>query len=129
MRFGMVGALSGAVFAGVTILFATSLDFGPKLASVAGYVASMPLNFVGNRRFSFRSSNRLLGDLVRFIVVHACNIFLTTSAMSVVVDFLGLHYVFGVLAAVVLVPCVNFAIMNWWVFRRSFSKYDLSQER
>lgn len=128
IRFGLVGVLSGTVFAGVTMLFAGPLEFGPKLASSAGYVASMPLNFIGNRRFSFRSDNAMLGDLLRFVLLHTCNIFLTTFAMGAAVDLLGLHYIFGIVAAVLLVPCVNFAVMNWWVFRNTISRKGASQD-
>jgi putative flippase GtrA len=128
LRFGMVGALSGAVFAGVTALFVSPLDFGPKLASVVGYIASMPLNFLGNRRFSFRSDNALTGDLLRFLLVHTCNILITTFAMGAVVDLLGLNYAFGIVAAIVLVPCVNFVVMNWWVFHKTISKQEASQD-
>lgn len=128
IRFGMVGAMSGAVFAGVTMLFASSLGFGPKLASVAGYVASMPLNFIGNRRFSFRSKNALLGDLLRFILLHTCNILVTTFVMGAAVDLLGLHYIFGIVAAVLLVPCVNFGVMNWWVFHKPISRHGAQQD-
>ncbi|GGF72947.1 polysaccharide synthesis protein GtrA [Azorhizobium oxalatiphilum] len=128
MRFGMIGVLSGLVFAGVTSLFAGPMGVGPKLSSVAGYVASMPLNFIGNRRFSFRSQNGLAGDLARFVLLHACNILITTFAMGAVVDVLGLHYAFGIVAAVVLVPCVNFAVMNWWVFRKNIARPDVSRD-
>lgn len=119
MRFGMVGVLSSSVFAVVTALCAGPLGIGPKLSSVAGYVASMPLNFVFNRRFSFRSENTLLGDLLRYILMHGINILLTTFAMGAAVDYFGLHYAFGIVAAVVLVPLLNFVLMNWWVFRKS----------
>ncbi len=119
VRFGIIGATSGLVFAAVTALFVGPLGIDSKLASVAGYIASMPLNFIGNRRFSFRSKNSLAGDLTRFALLHTGNILLTTFAMAAVVDVLRLHYALGILAAIVLVPCVNFAVMNWWVFRRT----------
>jgi len=117
-RFGMVGALSSAVFSIVTAAFVGLLGVDPKLASVAGYVASMPVNFIFNRRFSFRSNSPLLGDLVRFVGLHSVNILLTALSMGAIVDLLGLHYAFGMVAAVIMVPVVNFFAMNLWVFRR-----------
>ncbi|WNJ90045.1 GtrA family protein [Bosea sp. 685] len=117
-RFGMVGVLSSAVFSIVTAAFVGLLSVDPKLASVGGYVASMPVNFVFNRRFSFRSDSPLFSDLIRFIGLHSVNILLTALSMGAIVDFLGLHYVFGMMAAVIMVPVVNFFAMNLWVFRR-----------
>ncbi|SFI90102.1 Putative flippase GtrA (transmembrane translocase of bactoprenol-linked glucose) [Bosea sp. OK403] len=127
IRFGLVGVLSGAIFSVVTALFVRLAGTDPKLASVAGYLASMPLNFVGNRRFSFRSAGSLAGDLTRFALLHTFNILLTVLSMGVVVDLLRLHYAVGMVGAIILVPLVNFAAMNWWVFRRRGIQREPSQ--
>jgi putative flippase GtrA len=127
IRFGLVGVLSGTVFSVVTALLVRLVGTDPKLASVAGYLASMPLNFVGNRRFSFRSAGSLAGDLTRFVLLHTFNILLTVLSMGVVVDLLRLHYAVGMVGAIVLVPLVNFAAMNWWVFRRRGFQREPSQ--
>ncbi|MGO4287555.1 GtrA family protein, partial [Bosea sp. TAB14] len=82
VRFGIIGAASSLVFAAVTAFFVGLLGVDAKFASIAGYVASVPLNFVGNRRFSFGSQNSLVGDLIRFAVLHTSNILLTTFAMA-----------------------------------------------
>lgn len=119
LRFGLVGALSSAIFSIVTAACVRLWGIDPKLASIAGYLASMPVNFVCNRRFSFRSEGTLTRDLSRFIGLHAGNIVLTSLSMGAIVDILGLHYLFGVVAAVVLVPLVNFFALNWWVFGRT----------
>lgn len=133
LRFGVIGVLSSGIFAAVTWWLVGPLQVDPKMASVVAYLASVPLNFLGNRYFSFRSSNALAGDFGRFALLHAGNIFLTAFAMGIVVDALGLHYAFGILGAVVLVPCVNFMAMNWWVFRhiktRPASSNDASSDR
>jgi putative flippase GtrA len=122
MRFGMVGVMSGLVFAGITALCISSFGIGHKLASALGYLGSLPLNFIANRSFSFRSSNALSGDAARFLALHVGNLLVTTFAMGAVVDFLRLHYAVGIAAAIVLVPCVNFAVMQLWVFRAEGSR-------
>jgi len=120
-RFGMAGLLSGLIFAIVSIVCAGLLGWEPKLASAAGYVSSMPVNFAANRHFSFRSQGAFWGDLARFVLLHACNMLLTAFVTGVVVDLMRLHYMFGTAAVVVIVPCVNFAAMNFWVFRKTNS--------
>jgi putative flippase GtrA len=118
VRFGLVGGVSGGVFLICTAFLAGSLGLEPKIASAAGYIVSMPANFFGNRQFSFQSSGRLLDDLVRFLMLHGCNILLTMGAMGAAVDILGLHFGFGAAGAIALVPLANFVIMDLWVFSR-----------
>lgn len=89
-----------------------------QLASTFGYRVALPLNFAGNRHFSFRSSNALAGDAGRFLLLHAGNLIVTVMAMGTIVDLLGLHYSAGITVAVILVPAVNFLVMQWWVFRQ-----------
>jgi putative flippase GtrA len=122
LRFGFVGALSGLVFAVTTTILTGWIGTNPKLASVVGYLVSMPLNFAGNRSFAFKSENMLSEDLLRFVLLHTGNVLLTVFAMGAVVDLLKLHYGFGIVASIVVVPCVNFVAMNWWVFRKAISR-------
>jgi putative flippase GtrA len=106
------------VFGAVTSFLAGFLGLEPKLASAVGYLVSMPVNFIGNRRFSFKSKGRILSDLWRFLLLHICNILLTMGAMGAAVNKLGMHFGFGVAAAIALVPLANFAAMKMWVFGR-----------
>ncbi|MBS9478338.1 GtrA family protein [Ancylobacter radicis] len=119
LRFGAIGILSGAVFTVVTSFVASYTDLGPTIASAIGYAASLPLNFLGNRSYSFRSRSRWTGDLARYGALHALNLLLTTLSMGTVVGIFELHYGFGIAAAVLLVPLMNFLIMNFWVFDSS----------
>ncbi len=116
-RFGLVGLLSAGIFSTVTALMAGWGGFDPELSSATGYVVSIPLNFVGNRNFSFLSHNKMFGDLLRYAILHLVNILLTTITMGTAVNALHLNYGVGIAAAVALIPVVNFIAMNWWVFR------------
>ncbi len=94
----------------------------PRVASSLGYLAAVPVNFAANRRFTFRVKDRGLGQLLRFGALHAANALLSAFSMATAIDAFGLHYTTGLLLTVLLVPAVNFAVMNWWVFRRSESR-------
>lgn len=123
LRFGLVGVGSGLIFAAVTAVLVSGAGFGGKLASGCAYIASLPLNFVGHRNFSFRSEGAWLGDAARFCAVHAVNLAVTMGAMAGAIDGFGLHYAFGIFGAVVLVPVTNFLLMNIWVFK-TLSRHD-----
>ena len=116
-RFAGVGVMSGLIYAIVTALLVSGIAVNPTLASIGGYCAAIPLNFVGHRQFSFRSRGRLSFDMLRFVVAQAINIAVTAGAMYAVTAWFGAAYWWGMIAAVILVPVANFAFMNLWVFR------------
>jgi putative flippase GtrA len=116
LRFAIVGGLSGCIFAGATFTFVTLAGFEDKLSSALAYIVSMPLNFIGHRIFSFRSTTKILPSAGRFAVIHLVNILITILAMGAAVDVLKLPYYLGVFAAIVVVPLANFFLMDAWVF-------------
>ena len=116
LRFGLVGATSGVVFAVVTAALINLGGVNPTLSSVLAYIVSMPINFIANRNFSFRSTSHVATDAIRFCSLHAANLAITAVAMSSAVNSLGLHYSIGIIAAIVLVPLCNFLLLDRWVF-------------
>lgn len=108
---------SGCVYAGVTALLVGLFHVAPVPASIGGYCASVPLGFVGHRRFSFRSQGGWRAEAARFVVTQAANIAVTALAMHAAVAWLGGSYLWGMAFAVVLVPLSNFTCLNLWVFR------------
>ena len=116
MRFGMIGVLSGTIYAVVTTLLVRGCDMAPVPASALGYCASVPASFLGHRSFSFRSGGRWTAEALRFICGQALNIAVTMGAMQAAVRWAGAWWL-GMVAAVILVPIANFVFMNLWVFR------------
>jgi putative flippase GtrA len=116
-RFGVVGVLSGAIYALVTAALVSLLGVPPVAASVAGYCASVPMSFLGHRQFSFRSNGRWTSEAARFVATQALNIAVTAGAMAAATEWLAVPYYWGMAGAVLLVPIANFVAMNLWVFR------------
>lgn len=120
VRYGVVGAASGLVYAVVTYaLVLVGVD--PVVASVAGYCAAVPLSFVGHRQFTFRAIGRWSEEAVRFAIAQAINIAVAAGSMRAAVDFFG-DWRLGVVAAVLLVPIANFVFTNLWVFQRQHGR-------
>lgn len=115
-RFAIVGFFSSAVFALIAALAVSGFAIPPNPASIIAYVGSMPLSFIGNRIFAFRSTDTYQSDALRFMVLHAVGISVAYGSMLFAAGFLGMHYLLGVLFAVVLVPAFNFLVANFWVF-------------
>ncbi|HWN71887.1 MAG TPA: GtrA family protein [Haliangium sp.] len=116
LRFAAVGLLSGAIYAIVTSVLVARLGWAPVPASVVGYCVSVPASFLGHRRFSFRSDGHWTAEAVRFVLAQAVNMTVTAGSMHAALRWLGSNYVWGMFAALILVPIANFLFMNLWVF-------------
>lgn len=120
-RFVVVGVASGLIYAAVTTLLVSGAGAPPVPASIAGYCASVPMSFLGHRRFSFRSNGQWTAEAVRFGLAQALNIAVTAGAMQLALWRTG-TYGWGMVAAVILVPIANFLFMNFWVFRAGMAR-------
>ncbi len=119
LRFGLVAAVSGSVYALACAGLILQAGVEPKLASVYAYVVSIFVNFAGQRRFTFRSDASLLPEALRFCVVHGVNIGVSWLIALVVVQWLGLHFVFGILATLLVIPLSTYVLLNLWVFQNA----------
>jgi putative flippase GtrA len=117
VRFTCVGLINGAVFAMTTAAMIHLTGFAPTPASVVGYCVSVPVGFIGHRNFAFRSSGNRWWQLLRFGLVQLANIAITGGAMAAMVERFHLHYLWGIAAAIVLVPVINFFLAHLWIFR------------
>ncbi len=117
VRFTIVGVLSGLIYSAATALCIVVLAVSPVPASLIGYCASVPMSFLGHRRFSFRANGHWTMEAIRFVCSQVVNMTVTAGAMHAAVDRFGLAYFWGMAGTVILVPIANFAFMNFWVFR------------
>ena len=115
-RFASVGALSGAVYALVTAGAISLADIAHSRASVLGYLAALPLNFFMQRSFTFNSQGHVAADLAKYTVTQVVNMALCWAAMAIAVDAFAFHYVFGILASIIVVPLMTYFVMDNWVF-------------
>jgi hypothetical protein len=69
------------------------------------------------------------GEAVRFLIAQGINLAISVLAMTVVTYNLHMSYVFGIIAAVVIVPIINFFVLDRWVFQNQSGKKldDLDQ--
>jgi putative flippase GtrA len=115
-RFLLVGGFS-TLFYGVVCGFLIDRQItGPTGGAALGYLASIPLNYLLQRTFTFRSINEPTGEALRYLIVHAANFSLSTMGMYLRATVFGLDYRLGILATMVFVPILVFVMLNRWVF-------------
>lgn len=115
-RFAIVGGLSTVAYGACTWLAVEVLSMPPLLATLAGYLVVIPLNFGLQRSFTFRSTGMLRAQVPRFLLVHACNMAASFAAMWCVVEWIGADYRWGIAATMTLVPVLVFVALDAWVF-------------
>ena len=117
-RLAMVGGATTLFYGVMAWLLVEHARVAPVPASVLAYLAAIPLNFLLQRGFAFRSENRVQRDLPRYLLVHAGNIAASAAVMHVVVSVLHAGYLYGVIATMTFVPVVVFLFLDRWVFKR-----------
>lgn len=115
IRFGSIGLLSAAVYAVVTMAVAGQ-GIDATLASAAGYATAIPVNFLLQRNYSFASKGALKVEAPKYAIVQGANLLLSAGAMAAVVEGLGLHYAYGMIAVIATIPLLTYLVMNHWVF-------------
>ena len=116
IRFSFVGAASGITYAVAVALLVSGLGVTPTTSSVLGYLIALPVSFLGHRTYTFRSRATIVPEFIRFTSVHLVNMFVSLAGMAWAVDFLGLSYWVGILAAITLVPIATYITTDLWVF-------------
>ena len=92
------------------------VSLGQRVRLVA-WSLGLPLAFLAHRAFTFSSRGIIGVEWIRFVATQLASMVTSVAAMSLAVDVLGLHYLFGLIAGIVLVPVLNYLALNRWVFQ------------
>lgn len=92
------------------------VGLAPVEASLSGFFLSVPVSYIGQKFFTFRSGSDHREELPKFFVTTSLAFCASTFGVMATVG-LGFHYMVGVMAAALLVPLLSFLVMNYWVFR------------
>lgn len=108
--------MNAVIYAVVTAFLVSQFGIGSKMASVLGYCAALPIAFVAHRSYAFGSRGVISSELRRFGITYLTGLLVSVLAMGMAVDYLGLHYSFGIVVGIALVPIVTFFVLDNWVF-------------
>ena len=115
-RFASVGVVNGIIYGVFTSFFVSRFGLDGKIASVLGYLTTIPFAFYAHRSYTFGSRGAVKLEFRRFVITQAIGLLVSLFAMATIIDYFELHYSIGIIVAVVLVPIVNFLVLNTWVF-------------
>ena len=124
VRFGLVGGSSAAVYAVIMLGLADGLSVSPVWASAVAYVVAIPLSYLGQRRFTFRSKDPVRGQLPGFAALQGINFLAALGVTHLVTDMLGLGAwasVVAVIVVIVVIALLSYCAMAFGIFRKSSS--------
>jgi putative flippase GtrA len=117
LRYAVAGGASALTHLGLTALLVEAAGTRPVVASTIGFVASIAVSYLLQRRFVFHSQvpNRLA--VPRFLTVTAVGFVLNASIVWVGTEVLHVHYAPVQLVALVAIPVSNYLLNSLWTFR------------
>lgn len=117
VRFGLIGAATTLLYAGLAWLFGRGLHWPAALASAAAYGACATLSYWGHRKLTFRSREPHRVALPRFAATTAGG-YAAALAVPVVLGAFGFGFELAILLTCLAIPLANFVVLDRLVFRR-----------
>jgi putative flippase GtrA len=116
-RYAITGLASTLTHLLTLTALVEALATRPVTASTAGFVASVAVSYVLQRRWVFESSAGMWETAPRFLVVILVGFSINGSVVFVGTETLAIHYLWPQLVAFVLVPLSNYTLNSLWTFR------------
>lgn len=116
-RFGLVGVAATPVHYLALVVLVEAFGVAPVAATVAGSALGAWVNYLLNRRFTFRSAKRHREAFPRFVTVAFGTGVLNAVLVYVGADLCGMHYLAAQIVATLIVFLTNFCLHAVWSFR------------
>ena len=116
LRFALVGAVTGGIFAALVAVFVDMLGLAEGVAAGLAYVLLLPPNFLAHKKTVFRSRNPALPEWLRYLGMHLFTAGVSMAVMTLVTGPLALPHWIGSIAVIAAAPVINLVLMEFWVF-------------
>ena len=115
--FAIIGFLNTLVHGSILITAVEYFNAAVVLAHFIAFFFANMFSYIMNSKLTFRIDLSFL-HYCRFLMASMLALGLTLS-LSWVTDQLGLHYLFGFLLIIVLVPALTFITLKSWAFAKN----------
>ncbi|MCV0395694.1 MAG: GtrA family protein [Rhizobiaceae bacterium] len=114
-RFAVVGLAATAAYAGFASAMAAT-GLGVTAASVCAYLLAAIVSYAGHKYATFRSDGRHAIEGPRFLLSGLLGLGLAGLIPLIMCDLFGAPAVVAVAATCLLVPAVNYVVLDRFVF-------------
>ncbi|TIT20647.1 MAG: GtrA family protein [Mesorhizobium sp.] len=117
-RFGSVGIAATILYAVMATALVKWQRFGlsPVGASLAAYTAAALFSYLAHKFVTFASSGSHRSEAPRFFLLTATGFAVAYAAPALLTTKLGLPPIIPIVVTCLLVPAVNFLVLDRWVF-------------
>ncbi len=115
-RYLVVGLVSNGLLY-LAYLGLTFYGLGPKVAMTLLYVIGVLQTFIFNKKWSFNHEGLIKPAMSRYVAAYVCGYLINYIALFILVDKLGMNHQIIQAIMIVLVACVVFLLLKFWVFR------------
>ncbi|MGB8843680.1 MAG: GtrA family protein [Aliidongia sp.] len=115
-RYGVVGVGISLLYSGLTVFFVSGLGIASVLASLGSFVIALPISYFSHWAITFQRRHRFSDGWQRFAVLSAVGFTVAVPGMYVVTNVLNWSYLIGIAFSWVLVPMINYTLLQLWVF-------------
>ena len=126
--FSAVGIVGTAAHFATLALLVETFGLDPLPASLCGFAVGALVNYLLNRRLTFKSHARHSTVLPKFLTVALLGAALNTLLMYLGLHLLQLHYLLAQALAALLVLFWNFTGSRLWAFRTVVKRIDESTQ-
>lgn len=116
IQFAGVGVIGTVAHYVLLVMLVEVLGTNAVAASTAGATLGALVNYLLNRRYTFRSKKRHREALARFLIIAASGLALNASFMLILVEILSLYYLLAQVLSTGLVLVWNFVGNRFWTF-------------
>jgi putative flippase GtrA len=116
-RFASVGAIGTLAHYVLLVMLVEMLRTNEVAASTAGATLGALVNYLLNRRYTFRSKKRHGEALTKFLIIAALGLTLNSLLMLIFVEILNIYYLLAQVLSTGLVLIWNFLGNRFWTFR------------
>lgn len=116
-RYGVVGIVGTPAHYLTLILLVEAGGIGPVYATIAGSAVGALVNYLLNRRYTFKSAKAHADAGPKFLAVAVATGILNAALVYLGVNLLDMHYLVVQIVATLIVFLSNFALNNTWTFR------------
>ncbi len=119
LRFALVGAASSGAYAVIMLVATSAVGLAPWISSVVAYVSAMIINFPLQRNFTFMSTGDVRREGLKYLGVHLVNLLVSVAVVHLITEVLQWPVFVSVAAVVVIIPLIQFLVLEIWVFKPS----------